>query len=520
MSQVNNIYSQTQACFARWLVALCWLASLTLISAASTPLPTAEINLIKLPWFEIRTPTFRTFSCGKTQEVMNLVGRLEQFRYFYSTLAGTQAMVYQPVWVYAFPDDASFTPFKPRKDGRILSVGGYFNQFSDANVIALPLGRGDDHKLETIYHEYNHYLLRQNARFWPVWLEEGMADVYSTFEVTAGQVVIGKTPSQRVEILSEQKMLPLAQFLKVDRQSSHYTQREHQGLFYSQSWLLVHYLALGDNAQHRARFGLYTQQLRAGKDSVEAFTNVFSCTLAGMERQLEGYLARGKFEPTRIPIGARLAAPQALYMRAVPLAEVAYLLGRLVMPIHDEDRAASYFEFAKKLQPQSPFGYEGAGLLASTRNQAVLARANLEQAIRLGAKSHMTYFLMANLKLRATAQADGDFVRMAPEVVTEIRTLLNKSITAMPGFAPAHHRLGLVELIQEDNFMAAEKHLLQATRIEPDSDSYAMTLAAYYFDRKQFGQARPLLEMLARTGQDADIKNEAKKLLRKVDDER
>ena len=69
--------------------------------------------------------------------------------------------------------------------------------------------------LQVIYHEFAHALLRHNERFWPMWLKEGMADIYSTFEVTgdhsaptqnrAGSISIARAP----EIISRSST-PLA----------------------------------------------------------------------------------------------------------------------------------------------------------------------------------------------------------------------------------------------------------------------------------------------------------------------
>ena len=40
--------------------------------------------------------------------------------------------------------------------------------------------------LKIIFHEYTHLLLRHNQPYWPLWLAEGMAEIYSTFEVSGG----------------------------------------------------------------------------------------------------------------------------------------------------------------------------------------------------------------------------------------------------------------------------------------------------------------------------------------------
>src|SRR5436190_1168025 len=137
--------------------------------------------LLHRHWFEARTAHFNVYSCGDTQQVSKLIGRLEQFRQAYSLLAGAQAVASVPIVVLAFPDAASMRPFRPLRDGKPANLTAFFHHGSDENLIVLPLI--ESISLQAIFHEYAHLLLRHNDPFWPLWLKEGMAEIYGTFEI-------------------------------------------------------------------------------------------------------------------------------------------------------------------------------------------------------------------------------------------------------------------------------------------------------------------------------------------------
>src|SRR5882724_7162275 len=270
-------------CFWFWLLAA-WPGSR---NAGAEP-------LFERHWLETRTAHFQTYSCGETQEVARLAARLEQFRDAYSLLAGGQSVASPPIVVMAFPDRSSMEPFLPLYQGKPANLTAFFKPASDENLIVLPLGSSIP--LEAVFHEYTHLLLRHNDAFWPLWLKEGMAEIYGTFEVTGARTVrIGRPLSEHLRLLAEQPLLPLHDLFAVTHDSPEYNERERQGIFYAESWLLAHFLMVGDHAAHRAAFSQLTALLRQGQSPEQAFTNAFRATPARIENELQRY-ARGKFE--------------------------------------------------------------------------------------------------------------------------------------------------------------------------------------------------------------------------------
>ncbi|MGD0261864.1 MAG: hypothetical protein ABSD29_19010 [Verrucomicrobiota bacterium] len=452
--------------------------------------------LVQRPWFEARTAYFHIYSCGSTQEVARLAVRLEQFRDAYSLLAGAQAVASPPITVMAFPDRAAMQPFLPLYQGQPANLAAFFHRGSDQNLIVLPLSGSNTGSLQIVFHEYTHLLLRHNQPYWPMWLAEGMAEIYSTFEVTGGyRARIGNPIDYHLRLLAQKPLMPLRQLFAVARDSPEYNERERQGIFYSESWLLTHYLMLGGNPAHKANFRQLTPLLRQGQSPERAFTNALHTSLPAMEAELRRYLARGKFEPLELTVGASLETPRAFVTRGLTPAEVCYRLGDELLHIGQLEAAESYFVQARKLAPASPLPYEGLGLLAARRGQPGEAVRCLRQAMQLGPLHFLAHYTYAREKYLLTSKGP-NLHPLEPEAAAEIRAELQKSLALMPDFGPAHHLLGFFEMVQGEDLAAAEKQIERAIQLEPENQSYLLSLAQVQLTRKNPDAARRTLEPL------------------------
>jgi tetratricopeptide (TPR) repeat protein len=477
-------------------LALGTLTALLAFSAAAAPGQGGTNALIHRQWFEARTPNFRTYSCGPTQEVARVAMRLEQFREAYSLLAGAQAVASPPIVVMAFPDRGTMQPFLPLYQGKPANLSAFFSRGSDQNLIVLALSGTDADSLKIIFHEYTHLLLRHNQPYWPMWLTEGMAEVYATFEVSRGaHAYIGKPIDHHLVLLEHTSLLPLKVLFAATRDSPEYNERQRQGVFYSESWLLTHYLMLGGNPAHQANFRQLTPLLRQGEPPEQAFTNAFHTTLPAMEAEIRRYLARGKFEPLELTLRAGLDTARSFIPRGLTPMEVCYRLGDELMHIGRLDAAQSYFLQAEKLAPASPLSYEGLGLLAARRSHPNDAIRYLKRAMQLGPLNFLAHYTYAHEKYLLTA--DGAKMHsLEKEAAAEIRNELQKSLALMPDFGPAQHLLGFFEMVQGEDLPAAQKHIERAIQLEPENESYVLSLAQVHLARGDAAAARRALEPL------------------------
>ena len=473
--------------------------------------------IIQQHWFEARTAHFNIYSCGPTQEVARVGGRLEQFRDAYSLLAGAQAVASPPIVVMAFPAHETLEPFLPLYQGKPANLAAFFHRSSNENLIGLCLSGNGSESLDSVFHEYTHLLLRHNDLFWPLWLTEGMAQVYSTFETTGGHnVQIGKPLEHYLRLLEKQPLMPLHDLFAVTHNSPEYNERDRQGIFYAESWLLTHYLMLGDNAVLKPRFGQLTALLRQGQLPEEAFTNAFRITLPGMENLLRRYLERGHFEPLKLSVTVDLSAPRSLVTRPVSPVEACFRLGDLLMRVDRADTARMYFELGEKIAPKSPLPCEGLGLLASGQKQPDEAVRQLHKALELGSTSFLAHYAYAREELRRTSGGGDNYSRIEAPQAAVIREELQKSLTLMPSFGPAQHLLGFFLLIQGDDLAEAEKHLQRAIQLEPENQSYLFSLAQVQIRKNEPDAARRTLEPLRLPYADTRLKAHAEEMMREI----
>lgn len=484
------------------------------LAASAAPGQGGTNALTHRPWFEARTDYFRIYSCGPTQEVARVAVRLEQFREAYGLLAGAQAIASPPIVVMAFPDHATMQPFLPLYQGKPANLTAFFNRGSDQNLMVLPLSGINADALRIIFHEYTHLLLRHNQPYWPLWLTEGMAEIYSTFDVSGGyHARIGKPIDQHLRLLEQTPLMPLQELFAVTRESPGYNERQRQGIFYSESWLLTHYLMLSGDPARQANFRQLTPLLRRGEPPEQAFTNAFRTTPPAMEAELRRYLVRGKFEPLELTLRARLDTSRSFVTRSLTPMEVCYRLGDELLHIGRLDAAQSYFLQAEKLGPASPLSYEGLGLLAARRDQPNDAVRYLRRAMQLGPLNFLAHYTYAREKYLLTANGP----RMHPlekEAAAEIRNELQRSLALMPDFGPAQHLLGFFEMVQGEDLSTAEKHIQRAIQLEPENESYLLTLAQVQLASRDPAAARRTLEPLCLPYVEPQIRAHAEEMIK------
>jgi hypothetical protein len=224
--------------------------------------------------------------------------RLEQFQDVFSRIfTRSKANSAIPITVIVFKNDGAFKPYKPLYQGKPAALSGYFQPGEDVNYVALTSEFRETNPYAVIFHEYVHALTSDNSRPLPPWLNEGIAEYYSSFEVESDEkkVMLGKAIANHVFYLREQKLLPLQRLFAVDRGSPEYNERERKGVFYAQSWALVHYLLLGNESKRQPQLLRFVNALAAGAPIDDSFKQIFQTEYATLEKELKDYIGRNSY---------------------------------------------------------------------------------------------------------------------------------------------------------------------------------------------------------------------------------
>lgn len=315
-------------------------------------------------WIRLDTPNFIVIGASSAQRLANIGAEFEGFREALTRLV-SQTAVSSPVptVVIVFPDEATFQPFKPRYRGSTVNVGGLFASQSSVNYILLGPAHQDD-GLRNLFHEYTHLVIRNTSPGIPLWLNEGLAEYYSSLEIedNGQSVAIGRPIDSHLRTLQREPWIPLADLLATSQSSPQYNESARRGMLYAESWGLVHMMLQG-TPDRSARLAGYVDRVLSGIPQDEAWGQAFphDDVVGALRLYLEHPVLRSRHYAMSGPIGG-VAAIRA------PLSESARetLFGEVMMALGDKDHARDLFARASQLDPTSFRAAFGASEASTT----------------------------------------------------------------------------------------------------------------------------------------------------------
>jgi len=378
-----------------------------------------------------------------------------------------------PTTVIVFSDDAAFTPFKPGYQGQPTSISGFFLPGDDVNYIALSLDpRGDPYA--TAFHEYVHLHVKDNIPGAPLWLNEGLAELYESLQFSGNDVLIGTPKPGYLYLLRQVEMLPLKTLFSVGTDSPHYNERDKQGIFYGESWALVHYLMLGDRAR-QDQFKQFLSRVARGDDVTKAIEGTYGTTLDVIEQELESYVRRGNLTAQRL---TSLADPQtygsytATQRSALTDAEATYYLADLTLHMGRDNAAERGFKQAIASDPNFLPPYAALGTLYVHQHRWDEAKKYLQKATT-STQSYEVHYLYAYVLSREGMSANGDLSKYSRENAALMREQLLQSIKLASNYAPAYYLLAVVDFVSDERPDEALEMAEKAHQLSPSNKNYA-----------------------------------------------
>ncbi len=268
-----------------------WLAS-----AAQPPATRASggAETLSRDWKRLTTPNLTIVGNARESDLRKAGEEIERFRQAVGSLSSSLRLDSPvPTIVVVFRDNNSFTPFKPRSRGKVIdNVAGYFMTLPQVNYIVMAPSNSDEFTYRVTFHEYTHYLVRHNFKRIPLWLNEGLAEFYSTFAGSDkdARTIVGRPIDAHVAILSRWTVAPLATFISPTASAELFRDVRGTWRFYAQSWALTHFLLVGNNGARRGQLGQFIAAVDRGVSTERAFLDVFGPDLTGLDRELRDYI--------------------------------------------------------------------------------------------------------------------------------------------------------------------------------------------------------------------------------------
>ena len=355
-------------------------------------------------WIKLESKNFTVIGNADERDLRKLAISLEQFRHVISLLF-PKAQIETPVstTVFLFKSDRSFNPFKPQYLGKTKDdVAGYFQASPDGNYIALTSENGMDNAHEVIFHEYEHFVIRNNFPNAPVWLNEGLAEFFSTFTTSGGEDkgALGAPIPQHILTLKERKLVPLETLLTVSQKSPYYNEPGKAGIFYAESWALVHYLMLANESKRQSQLTRFIGGLTTGMSLEENFRESFQTDYATLERELRSYVGKFNFPVLNIAFPKQLQVAGERQRTLMPEAEVQFYFGDLLLRGSRFDEAETFLQRSLELDPNFTMSQISLGILRMGQQRLLEARKLLEAAIASDPRNYLGHLYYGNVLTR------------------------------------------------------------------------------------------------------------------------
>ena len=463
-------------------------------------------------WRSVRTNNLFVIGNADPEKLRQVAAWLEFFHSAFGRLVSRNVLESSvPTTVILFRDDASFLPFKPLYQGRPANISGYFQAGDDVNYIAISMDPRLRDPFRTAFHEYVHLHVKDNIPKAPLWLDEGLAELYGSMQFANGEALIG-VPLGYIRLLREQELLPLKTLFEISTTSDHYNEDDKAGIFYGQSWALVHYLMLADRGRQE-QFKRFLQLVSRGDDSSKAVEDSFGMTLPALEQEFRAYVRRGDFSAQRVTgiDPQAYAAYTAMQRTSLSEGEANYYLGDLLYHIGRSSDAERYFKQAVTLEPGFLPAHASLGLMYAIQRRYAEAKKHLEKASG-SAQNYMTHYLYAYVVSRDSVEADGRIRDFPVESAAVMRENLLRAIKLAPDYAPAYYLLALVQLVRKERLDEALELAQKARQLAPSISGYALLEAHIQISRSDPAAARLILESLTRDS-DQSVREEAQNFL-------
>jgi tetratricopeptide (TPR) repeat protein len=393
-------------------------------------------------WRRYGSPHFELYSDAREAAAQQALRRLELIRHVFLDTVGPRGAPL-PVRAFLFDSERDFSAFRPHRSTR-----GFYQSGPERDSIAML--NADDQTMRVVFHEYVHLVLNHSAPPLPRWLEEGTAEYYSTLRADGDRLTAGAPIAQHLRTLGVETWLEAAALAAVNRDSPYYNETAKAGLFYAQSWALVHMLNLA--APYRRGVPHFFELLARGAPAPLAFEQAFARSLEAALEDLRGYLASGRLPV--VTLAWKPPDPVEITVEAIAehQAEVARI--ELLLELGRHREAEPRLRRLERSHADSPEVLTELARFAIGAGRRDEARRLFERAIERGSTSATTYFEYAML------------LRDAGEPRERVRELLAETTGRNPRHAEAHFILGLMAS-QDGDERAAIGSFEQAAAILP-----------------------------------------------------
>ena len=464
-------------------------------------------------WLEVRSPHFVLVSNGLAKTGRRVALQFEMIRaVFRNTFPKARVDPAQLPIILAVKDEESLKALLPafweQKGG--IHPEGYFLGGQEKQYVALRTDTSVDPKYyspnynpyQTIYHEYIHLLVNLNYRWLPLWLSEGLAELYGSTRIMESRVDLGRPIEYHLELFRRQRLLPLPILFAVDYASPYYNKEHQATVFYAESWALTHFLILGERGKHSQKLVAYIVLLNNDVNPTDAATQAFG-DLKKLGNRLDLYL-RGLTMPSVQVKQPVEVVEDNFAVRALSPAESATVRGDFHVYNRRLADGRALLEEALRLKPNYAPAHESMGFLHFREGKKEEAARFFDEAVKLDSRNYLAHYFHAMLVLEQNSSGE------VPEGVVHD---LKRTIKLNPDFPSAYLSLASVYGTRGQNLEEARGLAAKAINLEPGNLQGHLVLAHILLRQERPAEAAKICRRVLAATKTAEERAGAESLL-------
>lgn len=394
--------------------------------------------------------------------------------------------------------DRTMKEFAPLYRNKPKNLAGFFLQGFEGPLIAIRTDYEDELTQQIIYHEYIHYLITVSGLRLPTWLDEGLAELFSTPERRAdGSVVVGSSIPWHLGRVHNHRLLSMERLFLVDSNSPEYNSEKHgQGMLYAQSWIFLHYMLFGEQDLPAEAGRKIIERAVEGSPLDEAFfKETTGIDFSEMEKRLKRFSSKGKYTARAFEVEQASEEP-VIALRPMGPGETDFLYGMLTLATRTPKDAYPYLARAAEKLPNDPRVAAYLGYHAWRQDQMDFALEQLRQALALGSQSPYALLNYAEqILIRENGSSTWSQNALDQEETVEILAHLFRARAIAGSFDQRlYEAIARTWLSSEDK--PQEKHLAvlsEGLRLYPRNQRLALLLAANLVRIENFNKARKIV---------------------------
>ena len=456
-------------------------------------------------WLEIRADHLVVVGDVGERRAVDLIDALGRLQLLFASRGG-RVDPGKDVVIYAMRNEESLHQLlgKRAEGGR----NGVYVPGPSRDVLAFAIDSDSRTPFRVALHEYAHLLNRLNHPRLPLWLDEGLAELYSTLRADGDTVYWGTLAPIRLNLLGATRVgrsavptdsgwedlgrgrvwptrprapLPLEELLASTRRSDSYRRPEQADIFYAQSAAFVHYLLLGTG--HFEDSLLADFLFRGGAGEAGLSIDEIIGDVAATEKAFRAHASRHSFRPRRERLAEEIRPRRAVQLQATKIA--AYRADFLVR-VGLIEEAKQVLERARVEGNATSLAYEALGMLLTRHGDGLAGLEAYRRATELDSGNASAQYGRGILALELAGD-DGE----------EGMAALASAIDLEPNLAAAHLAIARALMVAHETLDEACQRAEGAARLEPGGLEHLADLLRCAVRLGDAGEATMLAARLA-----------------------